>query len=678
MNPKLKRWWNWGVSVGLFVLALVPRLLGRLPLNNTDEILWINRSLNFWTALSQGDWAGTLQSLHPGVVPPWGFGAVLSIRYGLEQLQSWQATDSLPVLDVARTAALFPALLTSITVVVSYHWLARLADRRIGFLAALMLALEPFYLAHSTYIHLDATVASLMYLAALAWLIYLLADGGRGYLVLSGILTGLAIMTKSQAIYLVPYAALAAGVTYLVRVRGLWGPESWPEIRRLVVAFAVLLLVGGVTAFLVWPVLWVDGLNVLVTLFERTTGHLDQPHQLPTYFLGEQAIIDPGPLYYALALAFRLRPLTLIFASSSVLLLPLAWRRLSAQQRAILALGIAYPIFFFVEMSLGSQKMERYLLPMVPALVALAATVLVSAVSWLTRGRARLASLTVLSVLVILASWPWLRLAPHYSTYFNPLLGGGDRAVELFIVGGGEGLDLAAEYLNDKPGAKEIWALSFYPQVFKHYFDGHTQSPTYGTWGGLPVSAHYMVVTSAQAQRGIYPYTLAFFLPREPEHTVRINGIEYAWVYRVPRQEQNSPPPIQHPLDANFEHRVHLIGYDVHQSGDELQLALYWSLIVSMPQEMWVTVQLIDNDGQVIIEQDDPPWAGDATVLSWPDGLAVRAEHTLRLPTDLTPGAYALAVSLGEQDEEGQTRLLTLEGDKGTKVILGSIVLTFP
>jgi hypothetical protein len=368
----------------------------------------------------------------------------------------------------------------------------------------------------------------------------------------------------------------------------------------------------------------------------------------------------------------------LVFAVSSVLLLFLAWRQLSAQQRALLALGIAYPIFFFVEMSLGSQKMERYLLPMVPALVALAAIVLVSAVSWLTRGRARVASLTVLSVLVILSSWPWLRLAPHYSAYFNTLLGGGDRAVELFIVGGGEGLDLAAEYLNDKPGAEDIWALSFYPQVFKHYFDGHTQSPTYGTWGGLPVSAHYMIVTSAQAQRGIYPYTLAFFLPREPEHTVRINGIEYAWVYRVPRREQSAPPPIQHPLDANFEHRVHLIGYDVNQSGDDLGLTLYWSLIVSMPQEMWVTVQLIDSEGQVIVEQDDPPWAGDAMVLSWPDGLAVRAEHTLRLPTDLTPGAYALAVSLGEQNEEGQMRLLMLEGDKETRVVLGSIVLNAP
>jgi hypothetical protein len=80
----------------------------------------------------------------------------------------------------------------------------------------------------------------------------------------------------------------------------------------------------------------------------------------------------------------------------------------------------------------------------------------------------------------------------------------------------------------------------------------------------------------------------------------------------------------------------------------------------------------------VIVEQDDPPWAGDAMVLSWPDGLAVRAEHTLGLPVDLTSGAYALAVSLGEQDEEGQTRLLMLEGDKESKVVLGSIMVDSP
>jgi hypothetical protein len=245
--------------------------------------------------------------------------------------------------------------------------------------------------------------------------------------------------------------------------------------------------------------------------------------------------------------------------------------------------------------------------------------------------------------------------------------------MELFTVGGGEGLDLAAAYLNEKPGADEMWVFSFYPQVFMHYFTGYTQSPRYGTWGGLPVAADYVVVTSAQAQRGIYPSTLDFFLPRQPEHTVRINDTEYAWVYRVPRREMPAPPAIQHPLDANFEHRVHLAGYNVDATQDELRLTLYWQLIVSMANQLRVGLRLLDSAGGVCVEQSEPPWSGDAAVLSWPDGLAVQDEHTLSIPASCPTGPYYLVISLQERDEEGKERVLTLEGEPGTEVVLGPI-----
>jgi 4-amino-4-deoxy-L-arabinose transferase-like glycosyltransferase len=670
--------WRLLESVGLFVLALVPRLLGRVPLNNTDELLWIDRTINYWSAIGHGDWAGTLQSLHPGAFPPWGFGASLGARYGLAQLESWQAAGTLPMLEVARTASLFPILLTSATVVIAYHWLARLANRRVAWVAALMLALEPYFLTHSTFIHLDATVASLMFLAALAWLVYLLAGGGRLYLLLSGILTGLAVMTKIQAVYLVPYAVLAAGVTYLVRMRRLWGAGSGRELVQLAAGLGALLLVAVIAGFAVWPVLWVDARQVMTTVVERATMHLNEPHQLATYFMGQQAIADPGVLYYALTLAYRLRPLTLVFSVLSLPLLGLAWRRLSPVQRGAWVLGIAYPLFFFVQMSLGSQKMERYLLPAYPALVILAAVVLTAGVTWLTGHRGKRLSVGAVSVTVILLSWPWLRLAPYYSTYFNDLLGGSTKAVELFIVGGGEGLDLAAAYLNEKDGAEDLWALSYYPQVFMHYFSGHTQSPNYGSWSGLPVAADYMVLTSAQVQRGIYPTTLDFFLPREPEHVVRINGIDYAWVYRIPRQELSSPPAIEQSTEANFEHRVHLIGYDAEATGGELQMTLYWKLIVSVHEKLHVNLRLIDKAGQLVVQQSDPPWSGDVAVLSWPEGLAVRDEHVLPLPDNLRPDDYTVVVSLRERDENGQERPLKLESEAGTEAELGPIAIETP
>jgi hypothetical protein len=80
----------------------------------------------------------------------------------------------------------------------------------------------------------------------------------------------------------------------------------------------------------------------------------------------------------------------------------------------------------------------------------------------------------------------------------------------------------------------------------------------------------------------------------------------------------------------------------------------------------------------VAVEQTDPPWSGDVAVLSWPDGLAVRDEHTRSLPPDLPPGEYSVVVSLGEVSEDGQERLLVLEGDGGTDVILGLLPISTP
>ncbi len=682
--------WDLAVLVVLFLVALIPRVVAYGAMGNPDELGWLERSVALYDALDRQDWAATYQAFHPGVVPEWGIGALLCARYGLAQLSAWQIAGTLPMADLARTALLFPVLVSVLTVLAVYGLVRRLAGREAALYGALLLALEPFYLAFTHTIHLDLTQGSLMFVAALLWINYLQKPRRLAFLAVSGIVSGLALLTRLQAIYLVPFSLLAVGAYFLadnLSTPGFHLRSGWRRwIGHTVAAWLAWLGFLALAVLALWPALWVQPGLILRDLVGVIGRQVSTPHRWPIYFLGRVTTDDPGALYYALALLYRLRPLTLILVCLNPVLLAFVWRRISRRQRAAWALGLGYVVFYFVQMALGAHKLDRYLLPLVPALAVLAGVSLAAVVQWFadlldrwkTRSVPPCSRMILITVVVILLAIPWLRLAPHFGAYFNPLVGGGPRAVELFTVGSGEGLEMAARYLNAKPDAQNLWALSFYPNIFRYYFSGRVQAPTWGSWAGLPVAAHYMVVTLGQVQREIYAPTLDFFLSRQPEYTVHINDLDYAWVYRVPRQEQNAPPPIQHPLDANFEHRVHLIGYDVKQRGDELRLTLYWSLIVSMPQEMRVTIQLVDSEGQAIVEQDDPPWAGDAMVLSWPDGLAVRAEHTLGLPAGLTPGAYALAVSLGEQNEEGQMRLLMLEGDKETRVVLGSIVLNSP
>ena len=49
-----------------------------------------------------------------------------------------------------------------------------------------------------------------------------------------------------------------------------------------------------------------------------------------------------------------------------------------------------------------------------------------------------------------------LQTAPYYMNYYNPLLGGDRTAPGVMMIGRGEGLDLAAHYLNRLPDARNL------------------------------------------------------------------------------------------------------------------------------------------------------------------------------------------------------------------------------
>src|SRR5207253_2473698 len=90
--------------------------------------------------------------------------------------------------------------------------------------------------------------------------------------------------------------------------------------------------------------------------FALTVG--GEPHVLPNYFLGQVIRTDPGPLYYPLALAYRLGPVS---AAGLIGLLVLLWRRRGDLGGVIGLIGFA--ALFVALMTLGAKKFDRYMLP---------------------------------------------------------------------------------------------------------------------------------------------------------------------------------------------------------------------------------------------------------------------------------------------------------------------------
>ena len=126
---------------------------------------------------------------------------------------------------------------------------------------------------------------------------------------------------------------------------------------------------------------------------------------------------------------------------------------------------------------------------------------------------------------------------PYYWTYYNPLLGGSQRAGETIFVGTGEGLDLAGEYLNIKPDARQLTAMAWYgPGCLSYFFEGEViLIDMDNEWSDDEradlAASDYLLVYSNQLFRDRPEYLLDSLEGIEPEKRIWLHGIEYVRIY---------------------------------------------------------------------------------------------------------------------------------------------------
>jgi hypothetical protein len=202
---------------------------------------------------------------------------------------------------------------------------------------------------------------------------------------------------------------------------------------------------------------------------------------------------------------------------------------------------ILFAALFAVFMTFGSKKFDRYLLPVFPPLDLVAAAGWMMAARWvgsrLNSRTARLAVPVTLGSIVLLQAVSALQTHPYYLSYYNPIMGGGEVAPQVMMVGWGEGLDQAARYLNAQPDAGDMQVLSWYPDgPFSYIFDGQTVHAA-SEWEPTReqiLSSDFVVLYIHQWQRQLpFSEMLAYFSVRTPEYIIQLDGIEYAQIYRI-------------------------------------------------------------------------------------------------------------------------------------------------
>lgn len=563
----------------VFALALVPRLWPTAQFLTWDEPTWTYRSLKFARALETGRLAETLQSAHPGVITMWAGATAIHLHRTLAgpPFDAWRApgaapgeaamhadlrwVDALPAfdeddlpllravlpwLDPARAAI---AVLTAGLVALAAALAARLFEPRAAGLAGVLLALDPYLLAHSRVLHLDAVLALLVLSSGLAAVIAHRRnadDAPRSamrWLAASGALGGLAFVEKSPGILTAGFAALVLAVAAVPAIRA----GRWATAARAVAGGLAVWLAAAAAAYVAaWPALWVAPLATLARMGGYAAAAASGSRE--AVFFAGHVQPDPGPAFYVAAIALRLTPATTL---GLLLGAGLAWSH-ARRGRPDAALLLALSAVVVVAMGASGKKFERYALPAVPPLDIVAALGLAAVVArlrggtervdgahgrrrasgppWLWPMGARVRSWVAGLALLALVSVHALPLAdhPHELATYNGLLGGARTARRVLPIGWGEGTELAVDWLNDQPNAADLTVSTPSVTLIGPRFAGSTIGAR--RWEEADLVVLYVDDVQIGEPRAI----VEAFRDRQPIHRVDLDGVPFVWIYRVP------------------------------------------------------------------------------------------------------------------------------------------------
>ena len=629
------------ISLGLFLTALLPRAVGLGAFVTADEAKWVYRSAQFLGALLRGDPAGTVVNLTPAVTTTWLGSLGLAAYYALHQVElgmsfaDWLA--SLPEfraeVDVLVAVRWPMVLLASVGVVAFYHLARRLTTDWIALLFALLLALDPHFIALSRVLGHDAPAGLFVGLALLAFLLAvkesderanLSSRFGWGWLIVSGVFAGLAWLSKSPAFFLVPFVGLVA----LVEV---W--RRGTSVRVWLLRLAVWGVVAWIVFAVVWPAGWLEPIaapySVVHNAFLSATDKVEAEAE------GYWLVPDLGPFYYLVNGAFKLSLLAALGLAAWLWWTGFRRRRASSTEWWLVAFVVLFTIF----MTLGGKRSNRYILPAWPALYLIAAVGLSQISKLRTKNAVRSMRYVILGALFLLLALSALMTYPYYLSYFNPLLGGALTAPNLVKIGWGEGLDQVGQWLESHPDAPVLRVGSPYSSALAPFFSGKIRDVRDG---GLD----YVVFYLKQSQGGYpSPSILRYFEAEQPLETVELDGIEYARIY---------PGPGMQPAMANeaaFDIGILPKPLAFRPSrpylpiGEEVTVEVLWLSEEDLPTApSRLTMQPVDDLTRRPDERSNDVLAEALAQLERrAESLAI-SRHKLMIPTDLTRGSYGLLV----------------------------------
>lgn len=677
------------LSIFVFVIALLPRIttLGQTFIVNDEPLYW-DWSNDFARALVRLDWAGTRIGIgYPAITTVWvhtlsfAFYGLLDLLRGYAPAELWSrlALDRPMVFAMLGERRLTMGLANAVLILLIYWRARKLLGQPTALLGSGLIALAPFLLADARTMRGDALMSSLMLLSVLDFMLFL-RDRRWGYLILSGFFFGLALLAKMTALPVAGLVGLAMPA-YLLRQRR---QADFSRLRRAVLALALWGGITTLTVFALWPALWVAPVEVLLFMKEYAASSIDGRLN---YFWGELTRDEPLPLFYPVAFLFRANPIVIVgVLITTGLALVSGWRLFRARfsshhgsvaldglwqmpavaRWTLLGLG-AYTFIYWLVLNAGALKRDRYLMPIFPAAMFIAAAGLLWGVGYARRrwpggpgflGQGRWAWL-------VLILWLGLELGhvlathPYYYTYWSPLLGGGRVAMQAMLAEGG--IDSAPlVQLSQRPNAENETVALLTARDYAPAYPGRVvRLVNNSPW----VTADHVVLRQFHFQtEKMDTELLAYLYRRPPELVTEYQGYIWAWTY--------PGPAAQYYAGSMLEGKAELLGYNLPRltasPAEPLPVKLFWRNHGARPPEQ-LYVRLVDAGGFTWAETVAQPLPGFEEAAVTPEAI-VESEALVEIPPGTPPGLYFLKMGLsrGEAEPEVGQFVLPEEGSQIT------------
>jgi 4-amino-4-deoxy-L-arabinose transferase-like glycosyltransferase len=358
-----------------------------------------------------------------------------------------------------------------------------------------MLVSQPFLLGISQSFHADSTSMVFMNATALLLLLYLKNVKNTGLLVLTGIFAGLAVLSKSMAVFVLLYSGLILVLDFFVSKR---------TLAFFLKALGVIFTLAVLTFFALFPAMWVDAQETFESVF------IDEG-----LFLAEEGRDNANIWYYYFPEFFAIFTpfltfgfvLFLVFTGFSILK-----KRTSLVSNPNLVYAFLYVFFFFLTLSIISQKMERYLLPILP-FMALLVGHFIKQVHELYLSKV---SEKIVIPVVFLSAMVYVF---YYFPY--PLLYASEKGKDQF---GCSFCPVAGDYLNAKPNAADLKIIILSKKV--HRIKPFVKGKVYSSDELLPNNwrEDYLLLSSTEQVPDSYNHC-------KFEHSVDFRGATFWNIY---------------------------------------------------------------------------------------------------------------------------------------------------